>query len=178
MMGCLEVCSGMDYQFFERIAAHSNEYARIHMNTNGQYAGSNWSNITVEEMVRFLGIILKMSINNRELGGYASYFANRKSVNLGRRYYVELNDYPAWADQGMSLHSFKQICTSIHPEIGTSIIGDKCHQLRHVLNTFNQACQWMFTNLDMIFSGVGLLLGQGSILFVSTTNNKYKLQKF
>ena len=97
VMGCLEVCSGMDYEFFKCIIANSNEYARMHMNNDGQYAGSNWTNVTVEEMVRFLGIILKMSIDNRELGGYAANFTKRKSVNLGRRYYVELNDYPAWA---------------------------------------------------------------------------------
>ncbi len=109
VMGCLEVCSGMDYQFFKHITANSNEYARIHMNTNGQYVGSNWSNITVEEMVRFLGIILKMSIDHRELGGYSCYFTNKNTVNLGRRYFVELNDYPAWAVRVMSLRRFKQI---------------------------------------------------------------------
>ena len=68
VMGCLEVCSGMDYEFFKRITANSNEYARMHMNNDGQYAGSNWTNVTVEETVRFLGIILKTSINNRKLG--------------------------------------------------------------------------------------------------------------
>ena len=95
VLGCLDLCSGMDYEVFKRITANANEYARMHMNNDGQYAGSNWTNVTVEEMMRVLEIILKMSINNRDLGGYASYFANRKSVNLGRRYYVELNDYPA-----------------------------------------------------------------------------------
>ena len=32
VMGCLEVCSGMDYEFFKCITANSNEYARMHMN--------------------------------------------------------------------------------------------------------------------------------------------------
>ena len=54
MMGCLKVCSGMDYEFFNRITANSNEYARMHMNNDGQYAGSNWTNVALEEMVRFL----------------------------------------------------------------------------------------------------------------------------
>ena len=85
----------MNYEFFKHITANSNEYTIMHMIIDGQFAGSNWTNVTVEEMVRFLGIILKMSINNRELRGYASFFTNRKSVNLGRRYYVELDEYPA-----------------------------------------------------------------------------------
>ncbi len=71
-MGYLEVCSGMDYEFFKHFTANWNEYARMHMNNDGQYAGTNWTNVTVEEMVRFLGVILKMSIDNRELGGYAA----------------------------------------------------------------------------------------------------------
>lgn len=89
----------MDYDFFKHITANSNEYARMHMNNDDEYAGSNWTNVTVEEMVRFLGVILKMSIDNRGLGRYVAYFTKRKSVNLGRRHYVELNDYPAWAVQ-------------------------------------------------------------------------------
>ena len=39
VMGCLEVCSGIDYECFKCNTTNSNEYARLHMNNDGQYAG-------------------------------------------------------------------------------------------------------------------------------------------
>lgn len=73
------------------------------MTTDGQFAVTNWTNVLAEEMVQFVGVILKLSINNRELGGYASYFTNQKSLSLAQRYFVELNDCTGWAVQVMSL---------------------------------------------------------------------------
>ena len=103
ILDCVQVCGGMDYEFFKRITANSNQYVRLNMNDLGEFGGSPWTNITVQEMVRFHGVLLKMSVDNRELGGYKSYFTERLSVNLSRTYSVELTNYPAWALKVMSL---------------------------------------------------------------------------
>ena len=118
-----------------------------------------------------------MSIDNRVLGGYACYFTIQKSVNLAWRYYDELNDYPEWEVRVMSLHCFKQICTSFYPEIGTSTIEDKCHQLRHLLNTLNQVSYRTF------IPGINTSFDEGRVASRSRFNpvcqyNKDKPQKF
>ena len=121
-------------------------------------------------------IILKMSINNRELGGYACYFTNRNSVNLGRRYYIELNDYPAWAVCVMSLRKFKQIWALFHPEIRTSKFGT---------NVINNNMFWIpsikllkgYSSLAWIWvlMRVGWHLGQGLVLFISITRISFRI---
>ena len=65
---------------------------------------SPWSNISVQEKIRIYGMVLKMSVDHRELGGYASYFTEPFSVNLSRSYCVLLTDYPAWAIKVMTPH--------------------------------------------------------------------------
>lgn len=77
-----------------------------------------------------------MSADNKELGGYKSYFTQNQLFNLSRTYYMELHDYPSWV---MSLCHFKQISASFHPKVFKSSIGNKYHQLRHAVITFNQA---------------------------------------
>ena len=67
------------------------------MNTEGIFGGSNWVNITVQEKIHFHGIVLKMSVDNRELGEDKSYFTEQLSVNLSRTYLVLLKNYLAWA---------------------------------------------------------------------------------
>ena len=70
----VQVCGGMDYEFFKWIKVNSNQYSRFNMNDLGDFGGSCWTNITVHEMIRVHGVLLKMSVDNRELGGYKSYF--------------------------------------------------------------------------------------------------------
>ena len=94
-------------------------------------------------MIRFCGVILKMSIDDRKLGGYEAYFKEME-VNLSRDYNVKLNDFPPWAAKVFSLHRFKQIRAAFHPEVGASEIGDKCHQLRQAINNFNAASKRTF----------------------------------
>ncbi len=97
------------------------------MTHSGKFGGSPWSNISVQEMIQFHGMVLKMSVDHRELGGYASYISDPFSVNLSRSYSVLLTDYPACAIKGMTLRPFKQIRAAFHPETGTLTIGDMCH---------------------------------------------------
>ena len=77
------------------MTANSKHYARLNMNTRGELGGEKWSNITVREMNCFCGVILKMSIDNREKGRYAAYCTENTSVNLYRAYSVVQMDYPA-----------------------------------------------------------------------------------
>ena len=86
----------MDYEFFKRLTANSNEYAWLHMSEDGKFGWSKWLNISVQEMIRFHGMILKMSIDDRELGGYMAYFMEQMSVNCLRSYSVKLTDYMVW----------------------------------------------------------------------------------
>ena len=44
VMECVGVCGGMDYDFFKRITANSNEYARLNMSNEGVFAGTDWTN--------------------------------------------------------------------------------------------------------------------------------------
>lgn len=47
IMECIAVVGGMDYDYFKRLTAYSNEYATSKMNTSGDFAGLCWSKITV-----------------------------------------------------------------------------------------------------------------------------------
>jgi hypothetical protein len=67
------IAGGFTLELIKRITANSNEYASNHL-VGGKFAGSIWHPIETQEMFHALGIILKMSIDNRHLGGYHSYF--------------------------------------------------------------------------------------------------------
>ena len=64
----------MSYTFSKRLTTNSNEYARTHQQTNGKFGGYTWANITTQEMIRFHGVLLKMSIDDHNLGRYKAYF--------------------------------------------------------------------------------------------------------
>ena len=78
-------CGGLSYNFFKGLTANSNEYARKNgtdMDGRIVFAGLAWKNITVKEMIRFHGMVLKMSIDDRKLGGYEAYFTEGMSIIL------------------------------------------------------------------------------------------------
>jgi len=173
---CALVCGGMSYSFWKRLTCNSNQYGRIHQ-VNGKFGGYQWANITVEEMIRFHGILLKMSIDNRSLGGYESYFTEIHQVNAGRDYFIPLEGFPAWANKVMTLSRFKQIRAAFHPEVGMSDIGDKCHQLRFAIDKMNLAARRTF------LPGPDLSFDEGGVASRSRKNpvrqyNKDKPNKF
>ena len=113
----------------------------------------------------------------RKLGGYSAYFTKDPQVNMGRDYNVTLADFPAWANNVMTLGRFKQIRAAYHPEVGASEIGDKCHQLRHAINSMNAASKSTFV------PGPNLSFDEGGVASRSRMNpvrqyNKDKPQKF
>ena len=95
VFGCVQLCGGLSYCFLERLAANSNQYARLNIKEDGSFAGKSWHNITVQETIHFRGVVLKMSIDNRKLGGYEAYLVGNMQINLGRMYSVSLKEkYP------------------------------------------------------------------------------------
>ena len=89
-----EVCI---WSFFSQITANSNEYAKLHKDAGkGCFGGSKWINITLEEMIHFLGNVLKMSIDDRKLGGYCEYFDESIGTDLAEVYPVNMDGFRPW----------------------------------------------------------------------------------
>lgn len=82
VLECVQVCGGMDYEFFKQ----SNQYSRLNMKDLGYFRGSHLTNITVQEMIYFHGVLLKISLDKRELGGSKSYVTEKLSINLSRSF--------------------------------------------------------------------------------------------
>ena len=121
------------------------------MTVDGKFAGRPWRNISLEEMVWFHGVILKMSIDNRSLGGYESYFETNMQVDLGLDYMVMLKNNPPWAALVFSINQFKQIRAAYHPKVGASSVRDICHQLRFAINSLNASKATFIPGLNLSF---------------------------
>jgi hypothetical protein len=87
------VAGGFIYQLISRIIANSNAYASHHKKNN-RFGGSVWKPITVKEMYHFLGMTLKMSIDNRELGGMTAYFCPPNEMKYGQVVSFRFKDSP------------------------------------------------------------------------------------
>ena len=147
ILQCIFKTTAMNREFFKRLASQSNKYARQQMNTRNTslFLGHKWENIRVGEMVRFFGIMLRISMEPRKMGGYASYFQDPPVIRLGVSYSVRLTGFDPWAREIMTLLRFKQIRSAFHPEAGRSeLTGDKCHQLRYFIRTFNERARHIF----------------------------------
>ena len=59
----------MDY--FRRVTKNSNKYGRDHLN-NGKVGGIKRINYTVQNMCHFYGVMIQISIEPRNIGGYNS----------------------------------------------------------------------------------------------------------
>ena len=88
VLQCIFKTSAMDRSFFQRLAAQSNKYARKDMKSRNSalYLGHEWKNIETGEMIRFFGIMLRISLEPRKMGGYTSYFLEDPVVMLGSGY--------------------------------------------------------------------------------------------
>ena len=78
-LDCLRVIGGLSNSLISDMAAATNQYfhqkirPRL-MGRRGYDHSQKWNDVTAEEMTRFLGIILMMSLQPVDGGGYASYF--------------------------------------------------------------------------------------------------------
>ena len=110
----------------------------------GKFKGYRVRTITLKEMYHFLGICLKMSIDNQATGGYASYFEEKLSIAAAHNVNIEVTGRVGWAAHYMSINRYKYIRSAFHPEIGTSVVKDKCHQLRAAIKQLNRAAKTSF----------------------------------
>ena len=52
--------------YFIKVTTNSNKYRQDHIN-NGKSGGMEWIHITVQVMLYFYGVMLRISIDNRNL---------------------------------------------------------------------------------------------------------------
>ena len=69
--------------------------------------GHKWKNVSVSEMIRFLGILLQISLELRKMGVYTSCFAVNSNVQLGTACFIELRGNNEWAKDTITLARFK-----------------------------------------------------------------------
>ncbi|CAB9519499.1 unknown protein [Seminavis robusta] len=181
---CFEHVSGVDRTLIARLAAGSNDYfhrfIKIDLDRNNRWHGVRWEDISIEEMYRFLGIMLKISMFPVDDGGYEAYFRkeNKYISPGGGAQPMEIYGSSDWAHQYMTLSRFKQIRGAFHPEDkSVGLGGDKCYQLRHLINSFNAASSRTFhVPRDLAFDEGGV--GCRSRYCPVRQYNKDKPQKF
>lgn len=120
----------MDHNFFQRLAVQSNKYVwKDMMSINSTlYLGHEQKNIENGKIIRFFGIMLRIS-----------YFLKVPVFILGSGYCCKLRVYQCWTKDKyiISLVRFKQIRSVFHPEAGTSNCEDKFHQLCYIIRMSN-----------------------------------------
>ena len=97
--------SGFDEQFFKKMARVMTEYAIKDQRKTGRntFAGSKFSQrtpFTATEIVKFLGILLKISIDGKPSGGYEQYFRetiHTLSMGKGERLNQTVFGQQPWA---------------------------------------------------------------------------------
>ena len=149
---CLRNVGGLSKSLISDMAAATNRYfhQKIRpklMGRRGYFHSQKWKDVTIQEMTRFLGIILMMSLRPLDSGGYASYFnTSNRMYSLGTAIpSVEILDSTGWASKYMRLARFRQIRGAFHPESkGAARGGDKCYQLRKLIQAVNAASKRSF----------------------------------
>ena len=135
------------------------------------YLGYKWTNITVGEIIRLFKIILRISIDPHNMGGYPYYFVEDPMIHLGHVYSVQLRVYDAWGKYVMTLTILKHIQSEFHPEAGTSLCGYKCHQLHYFIRMFyDKQEEYLFLGSMVILRREELTQGEGTVLYTGTTN--------
>ena len=112
--------------------------------TGNQFAGSLWKPIHVQEMYRALGIILKMSIDNCQVGSLLSYFFPPHELCSSPGHSTPVTGLTSWAADVMPEYRFRQIHAALHPELQKTSVQDKCHQLRALIVSLNKHAKRSF----------------------------------
>ena len=183
---CFQRCGGMTNQMVSNLTSSTNAYYHSHLklrhaSRNGYYHSQRWKDVTIQEMYRFLGILLKMSLNPVDGGGYTAYFQTTNvTYNLGPDVPpVEIEDSRGFAVKYMTLNRFRQIRGAFHPEnkVAAAGGGDKCYQFRTLLNQLNETSRkTFFVPKDMAFDEGGV--GCRSRMCPVRQFNKDKPQRF
>jgi hypothetical protein len=77
LLGACRTAGGFSYDLLKCITSDSNAYIRSRLVGNKFY-GTEWRNITVEEMYHAIGMILKMSLVTIHLGGLKAFLTEKK----------------------------------------------------------------------------------------------------
>jgi Transposase IS4 len=115
--------------------------------TSRTWQGLIWKPITEDEMYHFLGILLRISLEPKDQGGYAAYFRpNDHNISMDSKRSFDIpksSGFICGIDEKyrMSFNRFKQIRGAFHPEDKVEANGsdDKCYQIRAIINELNAA---------------------------------------
>lgn len=150
---------GLDDEFICKLASNSNKYFLNNiapgLNRNKRYHNHTWQDISKEEMYRFLGILLKISLSPIDGGGYEAYFDETDKSICG----LVIRRSAGFASKHMKMWRSKQIWGSFHPvDQIAGEAGDKAYRLRHAINQFNNAAHKSFhIGLQNVFDEGGIL---------------------
>ena len=115
------------------------------------YLGQKWTNINVGEIITFFGIMMRISVEPCNMGGYLSYFVEDLMIQLYHIHAVKLRVYDYWGRYIMPIIIPKQIHIAFHSEARTSFGGEKCHQMCYFIRVFNDKSKMIFLLGSMVF---------------------------
>ena len=167
---------GMSMEYFLQVTGESKTFSLLR-SFLGKFGEIKWENITVQEMVLFYEVMLRMSIEPRHIGGYEVYFKPTSYVIFICGYNVKLVRYRGWAKRIMTLASFRHIRAAFHPESGESASGDKCHQVRYLISGLNVAASKTF-DLGPTYAFYDGVIATRSRFFCVIQYNKDKQDKY
>lgn len=114
------------------------------------YNGLLWKNISMDEMHRFMGMMLRMSMIRMDSGGYPAYFST-EDEEAKYDSDTDVEDEKIFGSKGfvsqvpeefrMSLNRYKQLRGAFHPEdkrLGNGV-EDKSYMLRNAMSELNEA---------------------------------------
>ena len=177
---CLRSVGGLSKSLISDMAAATNRYfhQKIRpklMGRRGYFHSQKWKDVTIQEMTRFLGIILMMSLRPLDSGGYASYFnASNRMYSLGTAIpSVEILDSTGWASKYMRLARFRQIRGAFHPESKGAARWGGGTNATSCVNLYRQSMQLRRGLLSFLkifrLMKVELVVGLDTVQCISTT---------
>lgn len=126
---------GFDYDYIYTLTLNSNDYMSKKISETKRR--KPFKEITIEEMYRFHGILLRISLMPMDCGGYKAYFnpVNRRICYKSSEDPVELVGSHGFVTDGiMTLSRFEEIRSAYHPQRREfRNPDDKCFHVRYVL---------------------------------------------
>ena len=114
LLAACGTAEGFTYDLLKCITTNSNVYVQSRLVGNKFY-GSEWKNITVEEMYHTLGMILKMSLVTIRLGGLKAYLNIEKKIYLSCDKAIDLKSVETnWTNEQLT---YKCFCIFKQPSI-------------------------------------------------------------
>ena len=109
LLGACGTVGGFSYELVKHITMNSNTYVWARLVGNKLY-GSDWKNITVEEIFHTFGMILKMSLVIIRLGVLKDYFNPITKLYISGNQAAELQTVDTnWTDECLMYKRFLQI---------------------------------------------------------------------